>query len=238
MTLASPRISGTSGRWLATGLAVIIGLSSPTGFAVAADAVRTEQPNRGEAIHISAGDALWEASEAPGVPGVVIKAPVLATWGSLERVDLAAGQTLFIRREKKLRACQTTDTFTLQGMGTTVFGNCLTDDNDDGVFDRVSYTDGGFTKKLDQPVPYVRATVAVTGDAVPNFKRRIVYLGADGSTLRLSYREFSRDMARPAFTEDISVNLTGSFPQSFMVKGMKFTITEINGMGMTYRFDQ
>ncbi len=53
--------------------------------------------------------------------------------------------------------------------------------------------------KLKEPVAYhIEERQVAAGD---NFRQVISYLGVSGETLRLSYREFSNDMARPAFNE-------------------------------------
>jgi hypothetical protein len=57
----------------------------------------------------------------------------------------------------------------------------------------------------------------------------------NGNALSLSYREFSDDMARPAFTEDLSVPMGATFPQPIVVKGQRFIVHKIDGTGLTYQ---
>jgi hypothetical protein len=52
--------------------------------------------------------------------------------------------------------------------------------------------------------------------------------------LRLSYREFSNNMARPAFTEELTIPISKTYPQDVAVKLVKLRIHSIDGLGMRY----
>lgn len=43
-----------------------------------------------------------------------------------------------------------------------------------------------------------------------SFKAELIYSGLTGSTLKVIYREYSNDYARPAFTTDLQYNLEES----------------------------
>lgn len=101
-------------------------------------------------------------------------------------------------------------------------GVCLSDTDADGKFDTV--TGVGIVKpvKLKNPAPFSTRIGSVTSRSP--VQRRIVYLGGTASEARFSYREFTRDgMARPAFTEDLTVPLNG-FPASFTLKGISLIV--------------
>ena len=55
-------------------------------------------------------------------------------------------------------------------------------------------------------------------------EKRLVYLGMMGDTLRIGYREFRNDMARPAFYEELTFPKTVS---TFKTKGVTITILSI-----------
>lgn len=114
----------------------------------------------------------------------------------------------------------------------TKSGECGYDDNGDGVFDRMSSWGNLRSPKLKIPVPYRAKRITVENpDSV---RQIIIYAGATGDTLRLSYREFSNDLARPAFTEELIIPITKNFPQDVAVKQVEFRIHQIDGLGMKY----
>jgi hypothetical protein len=59
---------------------------------------------------------------------------------------------------------------------------------------------------------------------IEKFRGELVYSGRSGNTVRFSYREFSNDLARPAFTQDLSYDLDAGDTVSF--RGLTLRITE------------
>ena len=113
---------------------------------------------------------------------------------------------------------------------------CFLDDDGDGLFDRVASNDVRKAHPIGKPVPYHRETVLLPA-AASGFTRSILYQGATTDTLRLSYREFKDDLARPAFEESLSIPLTKDFPQKVAAKGAVFTIYRIDGLGLDYQVE-
>ena len=111
-------------------------------------------------------------------------------------------------------------------------GPCFMDDDGDGRFDRQATNDYNMAGKLKVPVPYVKMPISISRE--DSLKRVILYQGATGDSLKFSYREFKFDMARPAFTEEISVPRE-SLPAMVRVKNMQIEVLAITGMGMRYR---
>lgn len=112
------------------------------------------------------------------------------------------------------------------------YSYCGFDDDGDGTFDRMQDT-GVFAKKLTAPVPYSAKKVTSKRSA-DSFKQVVLYQGATSDTLRLSYREFKNNIARDAFTQELTIPLDKTFPQDIAVKAVKLRIHKINGLGMTY----
>jgi hypothetical protein len=52
--------------------------------------------------------------------------------------------------------------------------------------------------------------------------------------LLLSYREFSGGLARPAFTEELSIPLDKTYPQELRFKGLTIRVDKLNGTGLQY----
>ena len=63
-------------------------------------------------------------------------------------------------------------------------------------------TVGDVGEKLFDPVPTSRKY------APESFKSQIIYLGVSGNDIKASYREYKDDIARPAFYQDLSYNLS------------------------------
>lgn len=110
-------------------------------------------------------------------------------------------------------------------------GPCGLDDDGDGKFDRVSLDEVVGALKLKAPVPYELREVPIQSTN-GNFRQIIIYLGANSDTLRLSYREFSNDMSRPAFTEELTFPISKSFPQKIAFKDIRATLLGIDGEGL------
>lgn len=111
-------------------------------------------------------------------------------------------------------------------------GPCGLDDDGDGTFDRMAQDEVATALKLKVKVPY--RSVRFVSQSPENLRQIILYLGATKDSLRLSYREFSNDLARPAFTEEIAIPLQEKFPQDVAVKQIRMRIHSITGLGMSY----
>lgn len=66
-----------------------------------------------------------------------------------------------------------------------------------------------------------------------DFRRDLVYSGISGGTVMISYREFSNDLARPAFTQDIRYDLKDGREVGF--RGARFEILSANNTTIKYR---
>ena len=83
---------------------------------------------------------------------------------------------------------------------------CLHDSDDDQQFDR-AYTINayGFAvsgRNID-PVPYRLGSQSI----LDGFKWQLIYQGIDAGVVRIAYREFTDDLARPAFAQDLTYTL-------------------------------
>lgn len=127
----------------------------------------------------------------------------------LTKVVIAPGSVLLKAGEDY---CTTNNTlFALAGNPVGVA--CLRDTDGDGMFDRIA---GGNLIATDfPPLPY-RSDAVGTGTG---FRKELLYQGVQGDTMRLSYREFANDMARPAFQQDLTYNLEKPGPMGLMGGG-------------------
>lgn len=111
---------------------------------------------------------------------------------------------------------------------------CFQDLDGDGLFER-TFVRG--LRAIRDP-PLVRYELRNRVDPVPDetttFKGELVYQGAGGGILRLAYREYSNDMARPAFSQEVTYDLATEGPTSIVFKGAKIEILSAGNSGIRY----
>ena len=76
----------------------------------------------------------------------------------------------------------------------------------------------------------------ITRNDPANYRQQLLYQGKSGSSLRLSYREFSGDLARPAFTQDLTFDLAES--NVIGAKGARVEVLEATNTSIRYRLLQ
>ncbi len=73
----------------------------------------------------------------------------------------------------------------------------------------------------------------IEADAPDSMKKELLYNGRSGTTLRLSYREFVKDMARPAFTQELTYDLRDDRVIGF--RGARIEVMDANNTTVRYR---
>lgn len=190
------------------------------------------KPSKGIDSTASVGNTVFERSKYRAMEAVEIDRRVQAKI-IFARVDLMPGtQLMKIESKTKFKACAAA---TMEAFSAKLYSGCLMDDDGDGKFDRVAGNEVQGGKKLDEPIAYKPSEFV---DLAPgSLKQTVIYLGSTKDTLRLSYREFVNDMARPAFTEEYTFPLATTYPQPVAFKDVKLTVTGIDGAGLHYRVD-
>lgn len=67
----------------------------------------------------------------------------------------------------------------------------------------------------------------------PYFEKSLLYNGKTGNTLKFSYREFSNDYARPAFTQELTYDLNESNVIGF--QGMRIEVIKASNTDIEYK---
>ncbi len=67
----------------------------------------------------------------------------------------------------------------------------------------------------------------------PHFRRELVYTGKSGSTIKLLYREYISDMARPAFTQELTYEIEEDNIIGF--QGVRIELLDTSNVSITYR---
>lgn len=187
-------------------------------------------PAAGIVRTISVGEEFFRFYDDVPVTIAMIDTPATDT---KQKITLPTKTPLYsVSTSKSLKVCAPVDAGTAITTATLSFGNCAIDDDGDGTIDRVSDGWLGGGKPVLAKVKYTTSTMRII--APKSFEQVVLYQGATSDTLKLSYREFSNDIARQPFTEELSIPLGKVFPQLIAVKGERFKLITIDGLGLQY----
>ena len=109
---------------------------------------------------------------------------------------------------------------------------CLTDTNGDGSFDK-AYTLNTFGhlvsgRDIDSLRYRIRENTIQDG-----FKYELIYQGRQGDVVRIGYREYTDNLARPAYSQGLSYTLDESLTD-IRFRNVSITIHEANNSEITY----
>jgi hypothetical protein len=183
-------------------------------------------PEVGAEATIPAGGEVYSYLRVYTIDGARIDADTKAGDWLLEQPVPAGTQLVPVDTKTKFKGCVPyANTF-------EPAGPCFLDDDGDGRFDRHASDDFKMARKLKPPVPYTKMPISIV--RADSFKQVILYQGATADTLRFSYREFKDDMARAAFTEELTIPRE-PFPFMILVKNLQIEVSAVSGMGLKYR---
>jgi len=111
-------------------------------------------------------------------------------------------------------------------------GVCLIDFNNSGSFTHISPFGFDAKQLLKKPVKYNIDQGTEFNET--SFKYLALYQGKIGNKIKISYREFINDMARPAFTQDIEYELNDHEPTVIGFKGLRIKILKATNLNITY----
>jgi hypothetical protein len=113
---------------------------------------------------------------------------------------------------------------------------CLIDSDGDNAFDRFSLNvpNSSESYRLRTALPY-QAFQSQTAISADGFRQTLTFLGAAGGVLRLSYREFRDDVARPAFTEELTYTAPSAFPDVISFRDIEIVVEGLDNSGLRYR---
>lgn len=111
---------------------------------------------------------------------------------------------------------------------------CFVDRAGKGYFDQVKVASEvtWWSADLDAPLPYSAGELVIPRSDAK--KSELVYQGFSKEVLRLAYREYISDMARPAFFQDLTYEVT-SFPADIRFKQVQLRIISAGNSGMEYQ---
>lgn len=183
------------------------------------------QPAIGETATATAGSPMFQRESFTAAKAVQLDADASLT--GLFTVKAKAGETIrVVREDAGLVACKFRDGYEYI---------CLRDKDLDGIFDGKSTESAPlFWMGAGNSVRY-HAIDPIRLEGEPGAFRQVLgFLGVSGQTLRLSYREFADDMARPAFTDEITFTLSGKFPERVAYRDLAIDVLGVDNAGMRY----
>ncbi len=96
---------------------------------------------------------------------------------------------------------------------------------------RVSTVYFNYWRTPDAPVPFKKASISKDARGK---KTELLYEGLSGNTIRVVYREYVDNFARPAFFQEVTYNLNKEGPTELRFKGVKMSILKADNNGIQY----
>jgi hypothetical protein len=113
---------------------------------------------------------------------------------------------------------------------------CVADKNNDGRFESWKAPEGPPARRawanLKSQIPF--STEESTNTAIQGFRYELLYQGISGNVVSLLYREFSNDLIRPAFQQDLTYTLEPEGPTEVSFRGTKLRIYSAGNNGISY----
>jgi len=110
---------------------------------------------------------------------------------------------------------------------------CLGDEGNIGSFTSYGYTFQPTRSMLQNPVQYkIIPTPPVLG--ADSFKYDALYQGRSGNKIKISFREFIGNTARPAFTQDVDYELDNNGEAIVGFKGLRIKVIKATNVDISY----
>lgn len=111
---------------------------------------------------------------------------------------------------------------------------CFTDADNDGKFESLKAAPGviWFNSEITPPIAYEKSELILPNKDA--FKYELLYQGITKGTLKLSYREYINDFARPAFFQDVTYDLD-SMPATITFRTVRLEVISANNNQISYR---
>jgi hypothetical protein len=217
--------------------AIVLPLIVCCGWAAPAAAKVVQTPSVGIEAVVTVGSPLLErfdGPEAATAKAITIEQDIHVSLGMQGKINIRRNSAFIVEQEKPLKVC----TVAQDAYSDGISGGpaCLYDTDMDGKFDRTDANVVFTGRRLKEPVPIAIVEVPQSSGG-SNFRQTLTYLGTAASVLRVSYREFSGDMARPAFTEELTFPLQKSFPQTIRWRETRITLLGVTEDGLRYRIE-
>lgn len=194
-------------------------------------------PAVGETAKGTIGDTLIEQKHVFYAPGIKLRQSYETEWirnggtrafpfsfeagAELKRISIHKGVPIYSGQAKG----------GLIGLSPMIAGNYGIGVQDDGAVAYVQLAKGVIDETPGRSVRFDK--VQVVDETRDNLKREFIYSGRTGDALFFTYREFIHDMARPAFTQNVTYNVKDGPVVGF--KKLRMEVLKATNTEITYR---
>lgn len=191
-------------------------------------------PSANEEVSANIGAPILKEFDYIYKPRYEIESSVIDRVGLGAKIEIIAGQKLMTALFNNEPCFLTTDhVYSEPLMGPTA-SICFFDQDKDGRFESGKYPSG--VAYLDytpsSPIPYSRADVM--SESSNSFSYELILTSANDSEIKITYREFSGNMARPAFYQDVIFTID-SLPQVIQFRTSRIEVTDIKNNSINYK---
>jgi hypothetical protein len=180
------------------------------------------------------GDVVYSEFDYMATGGAVMLEPVSKSVGLGGSVQVPTGAQLVSATVDGKPGYCTTDLTYHDAIAGPYRATCYLDGNGDSRFDTLWVAPGaiGFTYDLGPPIPYRHAQIT---SGASGYKYELLYQGLDGNTLRIGYREYTDNLARPAFAQDLTYPMAPETTTQIRFKSVRIDVLSADASEITYR---
>jgi hypothetical protein len=158
------------------------------------------------------------------------------------KLNLTAGQSA----ELQIRPSTGAPMICFPAKGTGILGlfgdnnvlGCLIDTTKSGFFNASTFTNYDVYFNLKSPIEYTLEPAQVVKDNLELFRFEILYQGVSKGEVKIAYREFVNNMARPSFNQDVSYELSPGGTALIGFKGMRMRVLKADSQSIQYILDK
>lgn len=209
----------------------VAGCATPSGPISQFELKTGQVPVVGTSAHASVGSTIFSQFKYLSKTGLHLEGDVAARVG-LGRVVASAGDFIYPAVVEGASAHCTETKAYIDGMVGPYKTACFLDKNGDGKFEIVKAQPGlvWFETKI-TPVGF--STGEYISPSADSRKFELLYQGYAAKAIKLSYREYVNDMARPAFFQDVSYEVP-TFPAEITFKTVRIKVESAGNEGLKY----
>jgi hypothetical protein len=197
------------------------------------------EPKIGQSANVEVGENMYEEYSVSTVQNYTVtvldNAEAKMDFGLVANAVAGAQGPLALTSTSSYKAMCPAQAAT-QGLLPGSYGFCLVDTQQNGTFDSAMFATRLRYFPLSHPVKYKVESNPVKAEVKSaDFKRTVLYQGLSKGSIKISFREFVKDMARPAFTQDVSYDLEADGTALIAFKGMRVKVLKASGSSITYQ---
>ena len=191
------------------------------------------EPSVGEISSAPVGGAILSQYKIWKKTGLKLDERVMGTVGGAP-VDVSTSEYLF-KAVADSKEAYCTEKLTVKNfVGVGVKKTCFGGINTEGKVTKVMVPADAVWWIKDLPHPIGISKIEENIPQRDAFRNELVFLGSAGKVIRLLYREYTGDLIRPAFFQEVSYD-AASLPVEISFRGAKFQVIELPGSSIKYR---